>query len=96
MSSRQSYARQRASPRFRKVEKMLDKKARLWLRQNASKLEKSASPTRTRSSHPKARILMSKYKAHPTAQYIMTFQEYRDMGKRDAICRSYELPIIRN
>jgi protein involved in sex pheromone biosynthesis len=75
---------------------MLDKQARLWLRQNASKLEDGSNPSRTNSSHFKARKQKARYLAHPSAQRLMTFQEYRDIGKRDAICRSYNLPIIRD
>ena len=46
MSSRQSYARQRASPRFRKVEKMLDKI--INLSRHIEEEEKKKQDTRVR------------------------------------------------
>jgi hypothetical protein len=73
----------------------LDKDTIRWLRENSSKL--SSKPNeRRKTDGAKARKLKAEFLAHPKAQYAMTFQEYKDINKRDAICRTYGLDLIRN
>lgn len=74
----------------------LDKGANRWLRENSSKLSSKPSERKRKTDGVKARKLKAEFLAHPKAQYAMTFQEYKDINKRDAICRSYGLDLIRN
>jgi hypothetical protein len=73
----------------------LDKGANRWLRENSSKLSSKLKQRKRETGGMKARKLKAEFLAHPKAQYAMTFQEYKDINKRDAICRSYGLELIR-
>ena len=74
----------------------LDKNANRWLIENSSKLSSKPNERRRKTDSAKARELKAEFLAHPNAQYVMTFQEYKDITKRDAICRTYSLELIRN
>ncbi|MFN5643808.1 MAG: hypothetical protein ACK450_04345 [Sphingomonadales bacterium] len=85
----------------------LNKEALIWLRENKGRLNDAsrssqrqrkdkASAQRQRSNSAKqATNLHAKYVRHQFAQNIMTFSEFRDQTKRDAICRQYGLDLIR-
>jgi len=74
----------------------LDKDAIRWLRENSSKLRSKPNERKRNIDGARARKLKAEFLAHPNAQYAMTFQEYRDIKKRDAICRAYGWELIRN
>lgn len=74
----------------------LDKDAIRWLRENSGKLRSKPNERKRKTDGAKARKLKAEFLSHPNAQYVMTFQEYKDINKRDAICRSYGLELIRN
>jgi hypothetical protein len=96
LSRRQSYAHRRSPPRFRNSKMHLDKNASKWLRENGSKLGSKPKERKRKTDGVRARKLKAEFLAHPNAQYVMTFQEYKDINKRDAICRAYSLELIRN
>lgn len=73
----------------------LNDEAKRWLRQNGHKLGKQSDTQKRRSRAEQARRMKEKFLAHPKAQFFMTFQEFRDQTKRDAICRQYGLDLIR-
>lgn len=74
----------------------LDKDANRWLREHSSKLSSKPNERKKEAGGTKARRLKAEFLAHPKAQYAMTFQEYRNINKRDTICRAYGWELIRN
>lgn len=74
----------------------LNKDTIRWMRENSGKLRNKPKERKRKADGAKARKLKAEFLAHPNAQYVMTFQEYKDIGKRDAICRAYSLELIRN
>ena len=85
----------------------INKQANEWLKENKNRLEetsqsgrrhvneRSKAVRRYASRARDARDLKAKYLAHPLAQHLMTFQQFRDVGKRDAICCGYGIEPIR-
>lgn len=85
----------------------LNRQASDWLKankeriENASKsgkkldIEQAKTKRRQSQSRRQANTLKAKYLAHPSAQYLMTFTDFRNLNKRDAICREYGLDPIR-
>jgi hypothetical protein len=74
----------------------LDKDTIRWLRENSGKLRSKPKERKRKTDGAKARKLKAEFLAHPKAQFAMTFQEYKDIIKRDAICRAYGWELIRN
>lgn len=95
MSDRQSYAHGRLHQGAGTQSMYMNDEAKRWLRDNGHKLSKQSSTRKSRSKSEQARRMKAKYLAHPKAQFYMTFQEFRDQAKRDAICRQYGLDLIR-
>lgn len=85
----------------------LSQQATNWLRENKERVESGSKSAKRQAVErgkavrhhlnraSQARDLKSKYLAHPSAQYLMTFEQFRDVGKRDAICREYGIELIR-
>lgn len=73
----------------------LDDEAMRWLRENSHKLSKKTPQGERKSRVEQARKLKAKYLSDPKAQFYMTFQEFKDPLKRDAICKQYGLDLIR-
>ncbi len=84
----------------------LNKEALNWLKENKGRIdngsrssnrqrnEKTSAQRQRSNSAKQATNLHAKYLSHPFAQNIMTFSEFRDVRKRDAICRKYGLDLI--
>lgn len=72
----------------------LDDEAKQWLRENSHKLSKKTPKSERRSKAEQARKLKAIYLADPKAEFYMTFQEFKDPVKRDAICKQYGLDLI--
>lgn len=73
----------------------INEEAKRWLKENGHKLSQQSDNRKRRSRAEQARRMKEKFLAHPQAQYYMTFQEFRDQTKRDAICRHYGLDEIK-
>lgn len=85
----------------------LNRQASDWLKANKERIENGSKSVRRLSneqakakrrqsqSRKQATRLKAKYLAHPSAQYLMTFSDFRDLNKRDAICRQYGVEHIR-
>lgn len=84
----------------------LNEQANKWLRENKERvhgsnsdkrqaIERSKAARRRSSRARQARDLKAKFLAHPSAQFLMTFEQFRDVSKRDAICRGYGIEPIR-